>query len=172
MKTAIIIIDVQNALFEKNPKPYESDDVIDRINFVSEQARKAGAPIFFIQHEHPEFLGYGSESWNLHSKLKALDSDFKIRKTEGNCFVRTDLDAQLKSKNITDLVICGYASEFCIDSTTRSAAQSGYTVQLVSDSHTTDDKEHLSAEKIRNHHNETLSMSPQITIIKSGDIKF
>jgi S-ribosylhomocysteine lyase LuxS involved in autoinducer biosynthesis len=47
----------------------------------------------------------------------------------------------------------------------------GYTVQLVSDAHTTHDKEHLSAEIIRNHHNITLSMGPTITAVATEDVE-
>lgn len=59
-----------------------------------------------------------------------------------------------------------------VDSMTRSAAQLGYTVQLVADAHTTHDKEHLSAQQIREHHNLTLSMGPTITTVQATDINF
>ncbi len=89
----------------------------------------------------------------------------------GDSFLRTDLEEKLRSLDITNLVICGYASEFCIDNTTRRATGLGYTVQLVSDAHTTHEKKHLSAKKIREHHNLTLSMGPTITAVQSEDIR-
>jgi nicotinamidase-related amidase len=98
-------------------------------------------------------------------------NDLYIRKTVGDSFLRTELQDKLKSLNISDLIICGYASEFCMDNTIRRATGLGYTVQLVSDAHTTHDKEHLSAEIIRNHHNITLSMGPTITAVATEDVE-
>ncbi|HCM0825166.1 TPA: isochorismatase family protein, partial [Vibrio parahaemolyticus] len=48
----------------------------------------------------------------------------------------------------------------CIDTTIRRAAGLGYPVTLVSDAHTTHDKEHASGAKIRKHHN---AMLPNIS---------
>lgn len=63
----------------------------------------------------------------------------------------------LSNHGIQQLIICGYATEFCIDTTVRSAAAHGYNIVLASDAHTTHDKDHLSAHIIRDHHNRTLS---------------
>ena len=72
---------------------------------------------------------------------------------------------------MTDLVICGMHTEFCVDTTTRLALAAGYPVVLIADAHTTDDKPHLSAEQIIRHHNETLtnitSFGPRVRAIPS-----
>jgi len=63
----------------------------------------------------------------------------------------------LEALGVNKLVVCGYASEFCVDTTVRRAAGFGYPVILVSDAHTTHDKAHATGSKIREHHNVTLS---------------
>lgn len=98
------------------------------------------------------------------------ESDFKIRKTKANAFLETNLDEMLTKIGAKNLIICGYSSEFCVDSTVRYASALGYTIQLVSDAHTTHDKEHLSAKQIREHHNITLSKGPTVSAIQSVDI--
>ena len=170
MKSAVLVIDVQTKVFDTNPRPFEADEVVKRINYVTALARAAGVSVFFIQHEGPGYLDHESEGWQLQKDLVVKDTDIRVRKTTGDSFLRTDLEEKLKSLDITNLVICGYASEFCIDNTTRRATGLGYTVQLVSDAHTTHDKKHLSAQKIREHHNLTLSMGPTITAVQSEDI--
>ena len=171
MKSAVLVTDVQTKLFDTNPRPFEADEIVKRINHVITLARAAGVPVFLIQHEVPGYLDYESEGWQLQKNLLVKNSDIRVRKTTGDAFLRTDLEEKLKSRDITNLVVCGYASEFCIDNTTRRATGFGYTVQLVSDAHTTHDKKHLPAKKIREHHNLTLSMSPTITAVQSGDIR-
>ncbi len=46
----------------------------------------------------------------------------------------------------------------------------GYTMQMVADAHTTHEKAHLSAAKIREHHNKALSAAPTITAEITGKI--
>ncbi len=177
MKSAILVIDVQCGLFDVNPRPFKADEVIERINNINNRARKSGIPVIFIQHEQESgLLEYGSESWKLQSGLKVNDFDFKVRKTTPDSFLRTNLEEILTSCEVENLIICGYASEFCIDTTTRRAAALWYSVQLVSDAHTTHDKEHASAKMIREHHNATLpditSFGPEIKTVQSADINF
>jgi len=171
VKTAVLILDVQTKVFDTNPRPFESDEIVKKINYVTNLARTVGVPILFAQHEVPNYLEYRSDDWQLQKDLIVKASDIRIRKTTGDSFLRTNLEEKLKSLEITNIIICGYASEFCIDNTIRRAVGLGYSVQIVSDAHTTHDKEHLSAKKIREHHNVTLSMGPTITAIKSDEIK-
>ena len=175
MKSAVLVIDVQRGLFDPVPRPFEANEVIERINTVTQNARSSGCPVFFIQHEtKKDPLEYGSANWQLHQGLDVNDEDIKIRKTTPDSFLRTDLEENLNSKGIKNLIICGYASEFCVDTTVRRAAALGYTVTLVSDAHTTHDKDHASAAKIREHHNCTLpnisSFGPRIFSVSSSKI--
>lgn len=55
------------------------------------------------------------------------------------------------------LVVCGFQSEFCVDTTTRRALALGYPVTLVADGHSTTDNGVLSAAQISAHHNATLT---------------
>lgn len=170
MKSAVFVIDVQTKVFDTEPRPFEADEVVKRINRVTTLARTALAPVFLIQHEVPGYLDHESEGWQLQKDLIIEDRDIRVRKTTGDPFLRTNLEEKLRTLDITDLIICGYASEFCIDSTTRRATGLGFTVKLVSDAHTTHDKKHLTAVIIREHHNLTLSMSPTITVVQSEDL--
>ena len=172
MKSAILVINVQTKIFDTDPRPFEADEIVKRINHVTALARAASVPVFLIQHEAPGYLDHASEGWQLQKKLIVKDGDIRVRKSTGDSFLRTDLEEKLKFLNVTNLVICGYASEFCIDNTTRRATGLGYSVQLVSDAHTTHEKKHLSAMKIREHHNLTLSAGPTITAVRSEHINF
>lgn len=51
MKSALLIIDVQRGLFDEQPRPFEADLVIERINALTAKARRANVPVVFIQHE-------------------------------------------------------------------------------------------------------------------------
>ena len=72
-------------------------------------------------------------------------------------FYQTSLQEELKARRIDTLIICGFQSEFCVDTTTRRALALGYPVILVADGHATLNNSILSAAQISAHHNETLA---------------
>ncbi|MGH8352750.1 MAG: cysteine hydrolase family protein [Pseudomonas sp.] len=177
MKTALLVIDVQQGLCEGKHDAFESQQVIDRINKVSGKARTAGAVVVFVQHESKSgYLEFGTDAWQLAHDLEVVQNDLRIRKTTPDSFHRTELEQILKQHAVTDLVICGMHSEFCVDTTTRRALALGYPVVLVADAHTTEDKEHLPATQIIRHHNATLtsisSFGPRVRAISTEELRF
>ncbi len=177
MRTALLIIDVQRGLFDHEPRPFEARQVIERINQLAQSAREAAVPVIFIQHERQGSpLEYQSENWQLANGIVSESNDLFVRKTTPDSFLHTNLDQLLKLNGVEQLVISGYACEFCVDTTTRRAAALGYGVTLVSDGHTTHDKPHATAASIRAHENATLpnltSFGPVISSLASAKVEF
>ena len=177
MNTALLIIDVQRALFEVEPQPFEANLVVQRINALSERARTLSIPVVFVQHEKEGTpLGFQSEGWQLQKDIVTGRGDLFIRKTTPDAFLRTQLEQTLNEYEVKHVVVCGYASEFCVDTTVRRAAALGYSVTLAADAHTTCDKPHAGGAAIRAHENGTLpnitSFGPVIRAIPSEEITF
>lgn len=177
MTSALLVIDVQRGLFDAAPRPEDADAVLARINTLAAAARQAGAPVIFIQHERPgSALAHGSPGWALEQSLQVEAGDLIVAKTTPDSFLRTELGAKLEAAGVKRLVVCGYASEYCVDTTTRRAAGLGYAVDLVADTHTTHDKAHATATQIRAHHNATLpdltSFGPVIRALPAAAIRF
>ena len=176
MNTALLVIDVQQILSSGKYAVFESRQVIDRINRVIQMARDAGAPVVVIQHEEQDGpMKFGSDGWKLAPELHVLPSDILVRKTTPDSFHDTELQAVLEGRKVEKLVICGFQSEFCVDSTTRGALALGYPVTLVADGHSTLDNGVLQAKQISAHHNETLRMmesfGPRVETIPAADVR-
>ncbi|MQR01482.1 cysteine hydrolase family protein [Glaciimonas soli] len=175
MKSAVLVVDVQKGCFDPSPHPYQADLVVERINELTAKARQSGVPVVFVQHEESG-LEFNSDNWKLVSALDVAENDVRLRKTASDSFLRTNLDALLTSWGIEQVIVCGYATEFCVDSTIRCAAANGYAVVIVSDAHTTHDKPHASAQQIRLHHNVTLpsidSYGVKIKALATSEINF
>jgi nicotinamidase-related amidase len=177
MTTALLIIDVQRGLFETEPKPHEADAVVERINALAARARAAGRPVVYVQHETPGgYLAHGNAGWELDRGLRPAQGDRFVRKTTPDAFLRTPLHELLQELGVDHVVVCGYACEFCVDTSVRRAAALGYAVTLAADAHTTHDKEHSPAEAIRRHENATLpgitSFGPVIRARPSAELSF
>lgn len=175
--TALLIIDVQQALCHGEYAVWGSHRVLANINAVSARARAAGVPVFLIQHDEPGGpLQADSAGWQLADGLATADSDIRLRKQASDSFHQTDLQAQLSARGITKLVICGLQSDFCVDTTTRRAMAHGYPVQLVADGHSTLDNGVLTAQQIAAHHNVTLSnlssFGPRTQAVPASDVVF
>jgi nicotinamidase-related amidase len=175
--SALLIIDVQRGLFDDAPRPADADAVIDRINQLSSRARQAGVPVIFVQHEHAsDGLVFGTSGWALEQRLVVAPTDRYVRKTTPDSFLRTALADKLAALGVTRVIVCGYATEFCVDTTVRRAAALGFEVVIAADAHTTHDKPHATAAQIRAHHNATLpdiaSFGPTIRALPSAAISF
>jgi nicotinamidase-related amidase len=174
-KSALLIIDVQQALCSGDEAAFDIDSVVDRINEVATKARAAGAPVICIQHEDDGTLAFGTQGWQLYERLVTRPHDIRLRKTASDSFHRTDLQALLQSQNVDTLVVCGLQSEFCVDTTVRRALALGYPVTLVADAHSTVANGILSAAQISAHHNHTLaslgSFGPRVTASVAADVR-
>lgn len=158
MSAVLLVIDVQQALCFGEEAAYDSARLIERINQLSEKARRAGVPIVMVQHEEDEGpLARGGEGWALARGLVLDGSELLLGKRASDAFHDTGLQQELAGRSVTRVVICGLQSDYCIDSTTRRALGLGYEVTLVSDGHSTCDNGMLAAAQISAHHTQTLS---------------
>ena len=176
--TAVLVIDVQTGLFRTEPAPFEAEAVIARINKVTAKARKAGAPVFFIQHDgdpNGDYLVPSTEGWKLHPDLVGRAGDKVVRKTTCDAFYGTSLEAELRSRGITTLVLMGYATDFCVDATLRAAASKDFGIIVVADAHTTSDNPVLKAELVIQHHNWAWANAitkQGVTVLRAGEVSF
>jgi nicotinamidase-related amidase len=155
-RLAVVIVDVQVGLFCSKPLPFEPTKVIARINSVIAKARAARVPIIFVQHDGPpngDWLAPRTDGWQLHPDLNRERGDSIIRKRTGDSFYKTALEQTLRSGGVRSIVLMGFATDFCLDSTLRNAVSKDFEVFVVSDAHTTNDAPTLKAASIRAHFN-------------------
>jgi nicotinamidase-related amidase len=142
-RTALLVIDVQNGLTSGPDRVYDSEGLVERIRALTERARQAGAPVFYIQDN--DVGPIGSTTWQLHPGLGARPDDPTIRKPYGDSFYKTELQELLGARGIQRLVIAGCKTDACVDVTCRRAISLGYHVTLAADGHSTTDNRFLAA---------------------------
>jgi nicotinamidase-related amidase len=138
MKTALIIIDIQNDYF-----PGGNVEVEGAVA-ASLQARKAldhfrtkGLPVIHIQHlsvrPGATFLLPGTEGSEIHANVRPEPGESVFQKYYPNSFRDTPLLDDLRQLGIERLIICGMMTHMCVDSTTRSAFDHGFQCVLLAD---------------------------------------
>jgi len=172
MTKALIVIDVQKAMFEA-AQPHDGEGTVARIASLIARARAGGVPVFFVQHDGgPDGPFHeGKPGFAFHDAIAPKPGDDVTVKNHGSAFSRTGLDAKLKRAGADTLVICGMQSEYCVDSAVRGAAERGYKVVLAADGHSTFDSPVLAAPVIIAHENETLRGS-YATVTPAAGIAF
>ena len=177
MTTALLIIDVQQALCTGDYECFEIKRVIDNINRLSARAREAGVPVVLIQHEEPNGpFAHGAPDWQLAEALVTGPNDKRVRKTTPDSFYQTSLLKWVPVQDVERLVICGLQTDYCVNATVRQALQLGYDVVLAGDAHSTVDNGPFSAEDIIAEHNKDLAhltgSVARIDVKPAADIRF
>jgi nicotinamidase-related amidase len=171
-KAAVLVVDVQIGLVTG---AYAEKEILENINQTIRRLRKSNGVVVFIQHCHSTYepMMIGNSGWKLHPSLDVKDNDLFVEKEASDSFYETSLDDVLRANDIGHVYVTGLQTEFCVDTTCRSALSRGYSVTLVSDAHTTGDS-HLSAAAIIDHHNKVLSNlahpERKIDVKSSGEI--
>ncbi|MGU7776112.1 isochorismatase family protein [Burkholderia sp. MR1-5-21] len=153
MKSALLVIDFQNAVFV-DPPAFEANAVLRRIQGLIAKARAAAAPVIYVQHDEVgSAWESGSNGWAFPDEIAPQAGDYVSPKSACDAFRHGDLARHLAEQEIGRVFVCGYATEFCIDTNVRRAASLGVETVVVEDAHTTRDRPHLDARKIIEHHN-------------------
>lgn len=149
----LIVIDMQKALFQ-TPR-YNSCAVIANINQLSTAVRNNAGKVIFIQHNghDEEGLTPHTEGWSILDELEKQPVDIVVEKTICDSFHDTVLSQVLTTLAPDRIIITGCATDFCVDTTLRSAVSHNFNVVAITDAHTTADRPHLDAKSIIDHHN-------------------
>ena len=122
MKTAFIIIDVQNILVETG---FETKKLLEKISYLQDQARKQQIEIIYIQHIETE-EALTSEDWKLSPLLKRQSDEKVFQKRYNSIFKETGLKEYLDQQGIEQLVLCGMQTEYCVDTSVKVGFEYGY----------------------------------------------
>lgn len=128
MRKALILIDIQNDYFEQGTMTLSgSEEASQQAKSVLEKFRMEGLEVIHIQHiaTKPEatFFLPNTKGVEIHDNVKPLEREKVIVKHYPNSFRETDLLGYLKSKNISDLVVCGMMTHMCVEATVEPYAQ-------------------------------------------------
>ena len=137
MPRALVVIDVQNEYFTGMLPVTHPAGHLDNILKVMDAAQAKGIPVVVVQHTFTQadkpFFRRGSPQWELHPAVQARPHDLLIEKRLPGSFTGTELEAWLRQQKVDTLVIAGYMTHMCCDTTARQAVHRGFQVEFLSD---------------------------------------
>ncbi len=137
MKRALLVIDVQNEYFSGLLPITHPQGHLSNILRVMDAAAVRDIPVVVIQHTVPQpdapIFKRGTPEWELHPEVQARPYELLLEKNLPGSFTGTTLEPWLRQRGIDTVVITGYMTQMCCDTTARQAAHLGFTVEFLSD---------------------------------------
>lgn len=98
--------------------------------------REKSLPIIFTRHDSWEAsspLKWSLSTGDMKDGFEPADGEIVIRKHANSSFVGTSLEIELRRLDVSRLVIIGFFTNFCVETTARMAGNLGYETYLVHD---------------------------------------
>ena len=134
-ETALIVIDVQNAVINT---AFKRDETVANIDALVTYARAKDIPVVWIQHNDDDIVK-GTEEWQIVSELTPADDEPLVHKNYRSSFEATELDDVLADLNVGHVIITGAETAFCVRNTIHAAYERGYDVTVAAGAHTTNE---------------------------------
>jgi ureidoacrylate peracid hydrolase len=155
---ALVVVDVQNDFVSSDGSAAKrGEDVGAAIAMVPnlvrliQEARRVGLTIVYIKTTHSEWTD--TPSWIYRSSQKSglntcregtwgadfyngiapLPSERVVIKHRYSAFINTDLNTVLKARAIQSVLVCGVATNVCVETTARDAYMYDYYVTMIDD---------------------------------------
>ncbi len=170
MARALLVVDVQRVYTDKNSDLFckRADETVDRINELINAFKRTGELIIYVRHVHRtdgsdlgrmfDYTGApatdfnfkdGSEEVTYDPRLVRIENAPEIVKNRYSAFAGTALHDLLQREKIDTVVVCGFMTNFCCDSTAREAHDRDYFVDLIIDATGTPGTDHMGQVEIR-----------------------
>ena len=139
----LLIIDVQKGMDVYRDRYHRNNPDLERNIARLQQAwRESGRPLIHVQHlstlpNSP--LRPGQSGVEIKDEVRPLAGEPVVQKSVNSAFIGTTLEADLRRRGITTLVMVGLQTNMCVSTTARMAGNLGFTTYVVSDATATFD---------------------------------
>lgn len=141
--SALILIDQQQGIHHPKLGPRNNPQAEERIAELLEHWRAMGRPVIHVQHlsRSPDSVFWPEQSGvEFQLRFRPMTGEWVVQKQVPDAFCGTGLEAGLREREITQLVVVGVATNNSVESTARTAGNLGFATWVVEDACYTFDK--------------------------------
>jgi nicotinamidase-related amidase len=138
-KAALVVIDVQQEYFAPVGRVVLPDGpmAVRQVARALAWARGTGTPIAHVVHEsrRPNASTFvpGSPALEIHPDARPQGREPVMTKHLPGSFTGTDLERWLRDRGVERLIVSGFMTQMCVDTTARQAAHLGFGVCVLAD---------------------------------------
>ncbi|EEF78746.1 cysteine hydrolase family protein [Methylophaga thiooxydans] len=132
-ESALIMIDCQNTYREGVMQLDGVEEALLHARTLLNLARDKGVPIFHIKHDGGEGSPYDLNTalGDIAEEVAPEDGEHVIVKNFPNAFIQTPLDEALRSRGIENIILAGFMTHMCVNSTAHGGFNLGYKPSVV-----------------------------------------
>jgi nicotinamidase-related amidase len=143
-QTALVVIDLQQGIVSY-PVAHPVSEIIARSATLAEAFRRHHLPVVLVnvtggapgRAEQARKLGDLPSGWaDIVPELGQQPDDLLVTKRTWGAFTGTELEAKLRSRGVTQIVLAGVSTSVGVESTARHAYELGFNVTLAVDAMT------------------------------------
>jgi nicotinamidase-related amidase len=143
-KAALIVIDLQAGIVSR-PTVHPIADVVKQASTLADAFRRHRLPVVLVNvdagapgrtEQAPGITAFPAGWTDLVAELNRQPQDHLVTKCRWGAFTHTGLEAHLKTRGVTQVVIAGVATSAGVESTARHAHELGFNVVLATDAMT------------------------------------
>jgi nicotinamidase-related amidase len=149
--TALILIDLQQAIAARDTAPHKAADVVKRGAALAAALRAKGGLPVYVRVDLADFMKLKADKYmrdpnapppppeasQIVPEAGMQPGDLLITKRQWGAFFGTDLERQLRDRGIETTIVCGIATNYGVESTARAAAGLGFDLIVAEDATTT-----------------------------------
>jgi nicotinamidase-related amidase len=151
--TALLVVDVQEALVAENP--YNKEFTINNIEKLINNCRNSNMEVIYVQHDggKGDELEAGTSGWQVYNQISPKSGEKIVAKNYNSSFKNTELKAYLEEKHIDTIILVGMQTEYCIDTTCKVAFEHGFNLIIPEGTNTTFDNDYMTGKEIYEYYN-------------------
>jgi nicotinamidase-related amidase len=134
--TCLLIIDIQQGFDDPQWRERNNPEAEGNVGKLLGRWRQAGMPVVHVQHDSVlanSPLRSGSPGNALKPIAAPLANEVVHRKTVNSAFIGTNLESDLRGREIQSLVVVGLTTNHCVSTTVRMAGNLGFRAYVVAD---------------------------------------
>lgn len=174
--TALVLVDFQNFVVKSKTSPISATDALANGVRLADACRAKGVLVVLVRVGHPSnhaphpnlpideaFSGfeYPENPMEICAALGPKPGDVIVDKYNWGAFYQTNLDAQLRRRGITTLIVGGLVTHIGVDTTMRQAQERNYAQILASDA--------VAAFEFSQHEHVIKHVAPRLAKVRTTD---
>lgn len=148
--TALVVIDLQHGIVAgDHHAPHTSAQVVGNAVLLAQAMRNHGGTVIFVHVQLDELLQMGGDAPisgkgappPRHASVLVEEAgveatDIVVKKRSWGAFYGTDLELHLRRQNVKNIILCGIATNYGVESTAREAFDRGFRLYFAEDAMT------------------------------------